>query len=53
MTLKRYQYEFTTHEGIETITVKGKGRKSAIKKFNAPFIKLTYVNKNGNIQQCK
>lgn len=47
--MKRYDYTFTTKEGTKTIRVT-KGLKGAIKEFNAPFSKVTYVNKNGSIQ---
>ncbi len=45
--MKRYEYNFKTNEGNEKITLKGKGIKSAIKNFNAPFISVEYINKNG------
>ena len=44
--MKRYDYQFKTIEGNETVTLKGKGIKSAIKEFNAPFLSVEYVNKN-------
>ena len=44
--MKRYDYQFKTIEGNETITLRCKGLKSAIKKFNAPFLSVEYVNKN-------
>jgi hypothetical protein len=44
--MKRYEYKFHTNNGIETITVKGKGIKQAIKEFNAPFLQVDYKNKN-------
>ncbi len=44
--MKRYEYQFKTTKGNDTITLKGKGIKSAIKKFNAPFLSVEYVNKN-------
>ena len=47
--MKRYDYTFTTKEGTKTIRVT-KGLKGAIKEFNEPFSKVTYVNKNGSIQ---
>ena len=46
--MNRYDYKFNTVEGIKTITVKGKGIKEAIKKFNAPFLTVEYINKKGN-----
>ena len=45
--MKRYEYKFHTNNGIENITVKGKGIKQAIKEFNAPFLTVVYVNKKG------
>ena len=47
--MKRYEYKFHTNTGIETITVKGKGIKEAIKKFNAPFLSVEYINKNNKL----
>ena len=47
--MKRYEYKFHTNIGIETITVKGKGIKQAIKKFNAPFLSVEYINKNNKL----
>lgn len=44
--MNRYDYKFNTVEGIKKITVKGKGIKQAIKKFNAPFLTVEYINKN-------
>jgi len=44
--MNRYDYKFNTVEGIKTITVKGKGVKQAIKKFNAAFLTVEYLNKN-------
>ncbi len=44
--MNRYDYQFKTINGNETITLKGKGLKSAIKEFNAPFVSVEYVNKN-------
>ena len=46
--MNRYEYKFNTKEGIKTITVKGKGIKQTIKKFNAPFLTVEYVNKKGS-----
>ena len=46
--MNRYDYKFNTLEGIKTITVKGKGIKQAIKEFNAPFLTVEYINKNGS-----
>lgn len=46
--MNRYEYKFNTLEGIKTITVKGKGVKEAIKQFNASFLTVEYVNKNGS-----
>jgi|TARA_R100000479_G_scaffold24831_1_gene9380 hypothetical protein len=46
--MNRYDYKFNTKDGIKTITVKGKGIKQAIKKFNAAFLTVEYINKNGN-----
>ena len=46
--MKRYEYKFNTLEGIKTITVKGKGIKQAIKEFNASFLTVEYINKNGS-----
>jgi len=44
--MNRYNYKFNTLEGIETITVKGKGIKKAVKEFDAPFLTVEYINKN-------
>ena len=44
--MNRYDYKFNTLEGIKTITVKGKGIKKAIKKFNTDFLSVEYLNKN-------
>tara|TARA_R100001015_G_C4527281_1_gene94656 strand:- start:158 stop:340 length:183 start_codon:yes stop_codon:yes gene_type:complete len=46
LVMNRYDYQFKTINGNETITLKGKGLKSAIKEFNAPFVSVEYVNKN-------
>lgn len=46
--MNRYDYKFNTKEGIKTITVKGKGIKQAIKQFNASFLTVEYINKNGS-----
>tara|TARA_A100001515_G_scaffold21919_1_gene16632 strand:+ start:1221 stop:1406 length:186 start_codon:yes stop_codon:yes gene_type:complete len=46
--MNRYDYKFNTKEGIKTITVKGKGIKQAIKEFNASFLTVEYINKNGS-----
>ena len=43
--MKRYEYAFITKDSNEIITVKGKGIKQAIKKFNAPFLTVEYINK--------
>tara|TARA_R100000315_G_C5191818_1_gene111943 strand:+ start:209 stop:475 length:267 start_codon:yes stop_codon:yes gene_type:complete len=45
--MKRYEYKFHTNNGIENITVKGKGIKQAIKEFNASFLTVVYINKKG------
>ena len=45
--MKRYEYKFHTNNGIETINVKGKGIKKAIKEFNAAFLQVEYINKKG------
>ena len=47
--MKRYEYKFTTNKGSELVTVKGKGIKQAIKKFNAPFLIVEYINKNNKL----
>mgnify|MGYP001205917295 FL=1 len=47
--MKRYDYKFTTNKGSELVTVKGKGIKQAIKKFNAPFLTVEYINKNNKL----
>tara|TARA_B100001250_G_scaffold77171_1_gene63278 strand:- start:1226 stop:1399 length:174 start_codon:yes stop_codon:yes gene_type:complete len=44
--MKRYDYNFTTTEGVETISAKGKGLKKAVKEFGKPFVSVQYVNKN-------
>ena len=44
--MKRYEYKFHTNNGIKTITVKGKGIKQAIKKFDSDFLQVDYKNKN-------
>ena len=47
--MKRYEYNFITKDSNEIITVKGKGIKTAIKKFNAPFLSVEYINKNNKL----
>ena len=47
--MKRYEYKFHTNNGVKTITVKGKGIKQAIKKFNVPFLSVEYINKNNKL----
>jgi len=44
--MKRYEYKFHTNDGVKTITVKGKGIKQAIKKFDSDFLQVDYKNKN-------
>ena len=44
--MKLYEYNFTTTEGVETISAKGKGLKKAVKEFGRPFVSVQYVNKN-------
>jgi len=47
--MKRYDYKFTTNKGNEVVTVKGKGIKQAIKKINAAFLTVEYINKNNKL----
>lgn len=51
--MKRYDYLF---DGEETITVKGKGLKEAVREYKQKFPKqlratVEWVNKNGDIQK--
>tara|TARA_R100000742_G_C4249194_1_gene67711 strand:- start:154 stop:369 length:216 start_codon:yes stop_codon:yes gene_type:complete len=51
--VKRYDYLF---DGEETITVKGKGLKEAVREYKQKFPKqlratVEWVNKNGDIQK--
>ena len=47
--MERYDYKFTTNRGSEKWRIKGKGIKQAIKKFNAPFLIVEYINKNNKL----
>ena len=42
--MKRYEYNFTTTEGVETISAKGKGLKKAVKEFGRPFVSVQYIH---------
>ena len=51
--MKRYDYLF---DGEETITVKGKGLKEAVREYKQKFPKqlratVEWINKNGDIQK--
>ena len=51
--MKRYDYLF---DGKETITVKGKGLKEAVREYKQKFPKqlratVEWINKNGDIQK--